>query len=428
MSSTATPPLEQPAARRRARASIALVFAVHGAVSGSFVTRIPWIQDRLDLSPGQLGLALVMPAIGSSLAMPLAGRITHRHGGRAAVRGLLSLWCLALALPALAPSLPVLCAALLLYGATAGMADVAMNAQGVEIEQRLGRSIMSGLHGMWSAGGLLASAFGILAAHLALDARLQLAVTALALLALAQPVCRGLPDLRAAAGAEAPPRFALPPRSSLVIGLVGFCAVFAEGASMDWSGVYLRDVTGASATLAAASYTAFSLTMAVSRLAGDAVIRRLGAVRTTRLGGAVATAGGLLVVAADRPALAIPGFALLGVGIAVTVPLAFAAAGRIGSNPSQAIAGVATVTYTSGLIAPAVIGALAQATSLTVSFGLVTALALALLLSAGALRRAEQHADGPGSAHAPADRSRPATTATDPAPEESTTGGNLTVR
>ncbi|ARF81525.1 MFS transporter [Kitasatospora aureofaciens] len=385
-----TPQTPEPLADpRRSRLSIALVFGVHGAVSGTFVTRIPWIQDRLDLSPGQLGLALVMPAIGSSLAMPLAGRFVHRHGGRAAVRGLISLWCLALALPALAPSLPALCAVLLVYGATAGTADVAMNAQGVEIERCLGRSIMSGLHGMWSAGGLLASGFGILAAHLDLDARLQLAVTALVLLALAQPVCRSLPDFRAPEAAEEPPHFALPPRSSLVIGLVGFCAVFAEGASMDWSGVYLKTVTGASATLAAASYTAFSLTMAVSRLAGDAVIRRLGAVRATRLGGATATLGGVLVVAADHPALAIPGFALIGVGIAVIVPLAFAAAGRIGSNPSQAIAGVATVTYTSGLVAPAVIGALAQATSLTVSFGLVTLLAFALLLSAGALRRAE---------------------------------------
>ncbi|WP_371515773.1 MFS transporter [Kitasatospora sp. NBC_01300] len=400
--STTAHSLEPLASPRRARAGIALVFGVHGAVSGSFVTRIPWIQDRLDLSPGQLGLALVMPAIGSSLAMPLAGRFVHRYGGRAAVRGLISLWCLALALPALAPSLPVLCVALLAYGASAGMADVAMNAQGVEIEQRLGRSIMSGLHGMWSAGGLLASGFGILAAHLDLDARLQLAVTALVLLVLAQPVCRNLPDLRAPEGAEEPPRFALPPRSSLVIGLVGFCAVFAEGASMDWSGVYLRDVTGASATIAAASYTAFSLTMAVSRLCGDAVVRRLGAVRTTRLGGAVATVGGLLVVAADSPALAIPGFALIGIGIAVTVPLAFAAAGRIGSNPSQAIAGVATVTYTSGLVAPAIIGALAQATSLTVSFGLVTALAFALLLSAGALRRAERNSPGSGAEDAAA--------------------------
>ncbi|MER5352737.1 MFS transporter [Kitasatospora sp. NPDC002551] len=394
---TAAPPFGGRRAARRAHAAVALVFAVHGAVGGTFVSRIPWIKDHLHLSPGQLGLALVMPAVGSSLAMPLAGRFVHRYGGRAAVRGLLSLCCLAFALPLFAPSLPVLCLALLAYGATAGMSDVAMNAQGVEIEQRLGRSVMSGLHGMWSAGGLVAAGVAILAAHQDLDPRVQVAVTAAVLVALAQFVCGALPDLRAPEQAEEPPRFALPPRSSLVIGLVGFCAVFAEGASMDWSGVYLRDVTGASPTVAAAAYTAFSLTMAVSRLAGDAAIRRLGAVRAARLSGAIATTGGLLVVCADRPSVAIPGFALIGIGVAVVVPLAFAAAGRIGSNPSQAIAGVATVTYTSGLIAPAIIGGLAQATSLTASFGVVTALSVALLLSAGALRRAEERSpDGAG--------------------------------
>ncbi|GAA1400792.1 MFS transporter [Kitasatospora putterlickiae] len=388
----AEPPFGGAGAARRARVAVSLVFAVHGAIAGTFVSRIPWVKDHLGLSAGQLGLALVMPAIGSSLAMPLAGRLVHRFGGRAAVAGLLSLCCVAFSLPALAPSLPVLCLFLLCFGATAGMSDVAMNAQGVEIEQRLGRSIMSGLHGMWSAGSLVAAGVGILAAHQDFDPRVQIGVTAFVLLALTQPACRALPDLRAPEQAEAPPRFALPPRSSLVIGLVGFCAVFAEGASMDWSGVYLRDVTGASPTVAAAAYTAFSLTMAVSRLAGDAAIRRLGAVRAARLSGAIATTGGLLVVAADRPALAIPGFALIGVGVAVVVPLAFAAAGRIGDNPSQAIAGVATVTYTSGLVAPAIVGGLAQATSLTVSFGVVAALSAALLLSAGALRRAEQHA------------------------------------
>ncbi|WP_380283297.1 MFS transporter [Kitasatospora purpeofusca] len=387
----AGPPFGGAGSARRARVAVALVFAVHGAVGGTFVSRIPWIQDHLGLSPGQLGLALVMPAIGSSLAMPLAGRVVHRYGGRAAVAGLMALCCLGLPLPVLAPSLPVLCLVLLAYGATAGMSDVVMNAQGVEIEQRLGRSIMSSLHGMWSAGGLVAAGVAILAAHQGFDPRVQIGVTAFALLALAQLACGALPDRRAPEQSEAPPRFALPPRSSLVIGLVGFCAVFAEGASMDWSGVYLRDVTGASPTVAAAAYTAFSLTMAVSRLAGDAAIRRLGAVRAARLSGAIATAGGLLVVAADRPALAIPGFALIGVGVAVVVPLAFAAAGRIGSNPSQAIAGVATVTYTSGLIAPAIVGGLAQATSLTASFGVVTALSAALMLSAGALRRAEEH-------------------------------------
>ncbi|MFD8478373.1 MFS transporter [Kitasatospora sp. NPDC059673] len=372
---------------RRARLSVALVFAVHGAVTGTFVTRIPWIKDQLDLSPGQLGLALVFPAVGASLAMPLAGSIVHRFGARAALRGLLSLWCLSLALPALSPHLVVLCLSLFLYGATSGMSDVAMNAQGVEVEKRLGRSIMSGLHGMWSLGGLVASGFGVLAAHRQVDARIQYAVTALVLVLLAQVVSRGVLDVRPTADEEAPPRFALPPKEALVICLVGFCAVFAEGASMDWSGVYLRDITGASASIAAACFTAFAATMAAARLAGDAVIRRLGPVRTVQVSGVVAGVGGLLVVLAHSPYLAIPGFALIGIGIAVVVPLAFAAAGRAGSNPSQSIAGVATITYTSGLVAPAVVGGIAQASSLTVSFLVVTLLAAALIPSAAAMRQ-----------------------------------------
>ncbi|MGQ4442992.1 MFS transporter, partial [Streptomyces violaceoruber] len=137
---------------RHARYAVAAVFAVHGSVTGSFATRVPWIQDHAGVSAGQLGLALAFPALGASLAMPLAGRVTHRFGARAALRGLLALWTLALALPSLAPNLLTLCLALFVYGATAGMSDVAMNALGVEIETRLDKSIMSGLHGMWSTG------------------------------------------------------------------------------------------------------------------------------------------------------------------------------------------------------------------------------------------------------------------------------------
>ncbi|MER5635623.1 MFS transporter [Kitasatospora sp. NPDC002227] len=370
----------------RARIAVSLVFAVHGSVTGSFVTRIPWIQHHLHLSPAQLGFALLCPAVGASVAMPLAGRVVHRYGSRLAVRGLLTLWCLSLALPALAPNLPALMAGLLGYGAVAGMADVAMNAQGVEIEQRLGRSIMSGLHGMWSVGVLVASGFGVLAANQQFEPRLQLGLTALVLAGLAQLVCGGLLDICPAAGTEAPPRFALPPRSALAVGLVGFCGVFAEGASLDWSGVYLRDVTGASAGIAAACSSAFAATMTIARLTGDLVIRRFGPVTTLRIGGIVATLGSALVAAADTPYLAIPGFALIGVGIATVVPLAFAAAGHSGPNPSQSIAGVATITYISGLVAPAAIGGIAQLSSLTVSFCVVTALAACLVLGATALR------------------------------------------
>ncbi|MGW6143199.1 MFS transporter [Streptomyces sp. NPDC055144] len=375
---------------KRARYAVATVFCVHGAVTGSFATRVPWIQDHAGVSAGQLGIALAFPALGASVAMPLAGWVSHRFGARTALRGLLALWTLALILPSLAPNLVVLCVALFAYGASAGMSDVAMNALGVEVENRLDRSIMSSLHGMWSVGALIGSAAGTLAAHLGSDARLHHLLAAATLTVVGFIACGGVLDLRPAEDEEPPPRFALPPRSALLIGAVGFCAVFAEGASLDWSAVYLRDVLDTSAGLAAACTTAFTLTMAVARLAGDRIVDRFGAVRTVRVGGVGAALGGLLVVVAPNPAVAMAGFGLMGLGIAVVVPLAFAAAGRSGPNPSQAIAGVATITYTSGLIAPSAIGTVADATSLVVSFGLVTFLACGLAVFAGVLRTGDR--------------------------------------
>ncbi|CAM5340099.1 MFS transporter [Streptomyces pseudogriseolus] len=375
---------------RRARYAVGAVFAVHGAVTGSFATRVPWIQDHAGVSAGQLGLALAFPALGASLAMPLAGSISHRFGARTALRGLLALWTLALVLPSLAPNLLTLCLALFVYGATAGMSDVAMNALGVEVENRLDRSIMSGLHGMWSVGAVVGSAAGTLAAHLGADARLHHALAASVLTVVGFAACAWVLDLQPAEDEEPPPRFALPPRSALLIGAIGFCAVFAEGASLDWSAVYLRDQLETSAGLAAACTTGFTLTMAVARIAGDRVVDRYGAVRTVRASGAVALLGGLLIVFAGHPAVAMTGFALMGLGIAVVVPLCFAAAGRSGANPSLAIAGVATITYTSGLIAPSAIGMLAQATSLMVSFVLVTLLTCGIAGFAGVLRAGDR--------------------------------------
>ncbi|MGW0835160.1 MFS transporter [Streptomyces prunicolor] len=375
---------------KRARYAVAAVFAVHGAVTGSFATRVPWIQEHAHVAAGWLGFALAFGAFGASCSMPLAGWITHRFGSRTALRGLIALWTMSLILPSLAPNLVTLCLAMFTYGASAGMADVAMNALGVEIEGLLGKSILSGLHGMWSAGALIGSAGGTLAAHLGSDARVHHLIAAAVLTVLGVTACHWVLDIPPGEKEEAPPRFTLPPKSALLIGAVGFCAVFAEGASLDWSAVFLKDQLGTSAGLAAASTTGFMLTMAVARLVGDGVVNRFGSVRTVRAGGVLSVFGGLLIVLAENPALTMVGFALLGLGIAVVVPLCFAAAGRSGPNPSQAIAGVATITYTSGLVAPSLIGGVAQATSLVVSFCLVTVLAGGLVVFAGVLRAGDR--------------------------------------
>ncbi len=369
---------------RRARGRISAVFAIHGAVFGTLATRIPWLAEHVHAGSGSLGVALIAPAVGALIAMPMAARLVQRYRSTPVLRTLLIAWCLSLVPPALAPNVTLLFGTLLIHGAAAGMADVAMNAQGVVVEQRYGRSVMSGLHGLWSAGGLAASAAGALAAHADVDGRTHFAVAAAGLSVLAWFACSGLLEARRS-GAETP-LFARPSRSVLLIGLVAFCAVFVEGGSGDWSAVYLTTVTSAEPGVAATAFTAFALTMTAGRLAGDRVVRRLGPVRTVRTGGLVATAGGVLVLLAPAPPVAVAGFALLGLGVATVVPLGFAAAGRVGANPAAAIAGVATVAYGSGLAAPGIIGGVAQASSLTASFGIVTALCLGMVAGAGALR------------------------------------------
>ncbi|KAA2256715.1 MFS transporter [Solihabitans fulvus] len=376
----------------RARTAIAAVFAVHGAAYGSVAARIPWVQGHVQVGAGALGLALLAPAVGAMALMPFTGSIVHRFSGRTITRATLALWCIAIVLPALAPNLPVLCVAFLAYGASSGVSDVAMNAQGVVVEQRLGRPIMSALHGMWSVGALAGSGVGALAAHATIDARVHLTLVALVLVAAGSVACHWLLDTQAVRD-DRPPRFARPSRAVLAIGVIGFCATFAEGSSSNWCAVYLRDVAGAGPGIAAAAYTAFACTMAVGRLAGNLAIARLGAVRTVRLSGLIGTVGAVLVVFARTPVLGIVGFALLGIGVAVVVPLAFVAAASSGPHPGQAIAGVATLTYGAGLVAPAAIGGIADATSLSVSFALVAVLVIGVVFAAPALRPRTPFAD-----------------------------------
>jgi fucose permease len=291
-------------------------------------------------------------------------------------------------LPALPTTLPLLCVALLLFGATAGLADMAMNAEGVLVEERLGFSVMSGFHGFWSAGVIAGSAVSALATRAGVDARAQFAATAVVLTLAGVTASWQLLDEHRPEETDPPPAFALPTRHVLMIGLVGLCCVFAEGAGIDWSALYVRRELGGSASVAALAVSVFSIAMAGTRLVGDRAVRRVGPVRTVRLAGVIACTGAVAIVVAPDLAVGLLGFGLLGIGCAVVVPLVFAAAGRVGPHPARSIAGVAGVAYGGGLVAPGVIGGIASVSSLTVSFGVVAVLVALMALGAGILRPA----------------------------------------
>ena len=376
------------AAVRRARWAIAFVFLINGAVIGSWAPHIPLVKERLGLSPAVLGLALLGMALGALIAMPLTGAMVARFGSAAVTRTALLLSFPAFLLPVLAPSLPLLVLALILFGAANGVTDVAMNAHGVAVEVRYGRPVMSSYHGMFSLGGLIGAGLGSLALGLLPAGGHAVAVlvacggTALAVLPGLLP---GSADL-----GSGDPAFAMPRRTTIVLGLLCLLALMGEGAILDWSGIYLREDLAQPAAMAGRGYAAFSATMATGRVTGDALRARLGSVTLVRASAALAAGGLALAVALPYSGTALLGFALAGLGIANFVPVLFGAAGRLpGEPPATAIAAVATLGYTGFLAGPPFVGLVAEATSLATALGLV-ALACAV---PGLAARATRHAD-----------------------------------
>jgi predicted MFS family arabinose efflux permease len=357
------------------RAATFLVFAVNGAMIGSWVAHIPWLQDHLDVSKATIGLCLLCMAAGALVSMPLTGQLLDRRSSASVTRTAALLFCLMLPLPLLATSAPMLGAILFFFGAVNGAMDVSMNAHGVAVERELPKPIMSSLHGGWSVGGFFASGLAVVAGSAGVDPRLESLIVGVALWFFALAVTSRLGS--ASAHSEEGSGFALPSRAVLLIGLLCFLAMMTEGAIGDWSGIYLRHDLGASAAAAATGFTGFSLGMAIARLGGDVLNERLGAGPLLRGGmGLVAIAlGGVLLIGSAVPAVV--GFALCGLGIANAVPLLFSAAGRL-DPPGPSLAATFTVGYTGFIVGPPVIGFLADRIGLPETLALLVLSALAV--------------------------------------------------
>ena len=350
-------------------------FAVNGAMIGTWVGHIPWLQDHLGISKGTVGLCLLCMAAGALVSMPVTGQVLDRRASASVTRAAALVYCLMLPLPLLATSAPVLGALLFVFGAANGAMDVSMNAHGVAVERELGKPIMSSLHGGWSLGGFASSALVAVAGAAGVDPRVESLVAGVALWLGA--LWFGARLGSASAHSEEGAGFALPSRAVFLIGALCFLAMLTEGAVGDWSGIYLRHDLGAGAAAAATGFTGFSLGMAIARLGGDALNERLGSGRLLRGGMAlVATAmGGVLLV--DAPVPAVIGFALCGLGIANAVPLLFSAAGRL-EPPGPSLAATFTVGYTGFIAGPPAIGFLADRIGLPETLSLLVVAALAV--------------------------------------------------
>lgn len=357
----------------------------------NWVSRIPAIKDRLDLSAGVLGMVLLGIAVGVLTALSLAGGLVARFGSRKVTIAGAAALCLTLPSLALMPHPVALAVNLFLFGAAMSTMDVAMNTQGIEVERRSGKALMSSFHAAFSIGGFAGAAIGAGMAALDVTPLLHFAIIAAAFLALLRPATAHLiRDDDRPHGEKRPSVFQLPPRILWPLGAVAFCSSVGEGSMGDWSAVYLKDVVETSAGVAAFGYAAFSLTMTAGRLLGDRLATRFGPAALVQVGGVLAALGLLAAIVLPHPVMVLLGFAAVGAGLSIIVPLVFSAAGNVPDLPSGAgIAGVATIGYAGFLAGPPAIGLIADVSSLRVSMLLVALLAGFLIVGSRALHRAQ---------------------------------------
>ncbi len=357
------------------------LFAWFGVLMGSWVGRIPALRDGVQVSHGQLSFVLLMGGLGAVLSFPLSSRLMARCGGRRTMRisGLVLLSVL-LAIGA-APGVPLLMVAVLMLGLFASTYDVGMNAVAARQEATSGRSRMSMLHACACAGGLAGVMLGSAMAALQVSPLRHFALLALPFALLLLWGTRLLPD----DGGERIPKksFVLPRGGLATLGALGLLGAIAEGSIADWAGIFMKDHFGASDGMAPLSLAAFSTMMLLARLAGDGLKGRYGA-RALVGGGALLAASGLFgAVFAPSPLIALAGFAVAGLGLALVFPFVFSAAGREGT---VALAGVATMAYSGSLMGPPLLGAIAHGIGLQAAIGFVGVLALAIALVASRTR------------------------------------------
>lgn len=369
--------------------AVAAMFILNGALFGIWASRIPAVRDRLELSHEQLGYGLLFMAAGAVCSFPVTGRLVDRFGAVAITRIIAVLYTLSLIFLGLADGFWTLAAFLFIFGAFHGSMDVAMNAWAAEVEQAYDKPVMSSFHAMWSLGAGLGALSGYAAVQVGWSVLLHflLAGGVVVGLALALSWVRWVSKR---SGSSQGAVFALPSGALILVGFTALCGALGEGAVADWSAIYLRDMTGAAESVAALGYAVFSVAMVAVRLAGAMAITRFGPVATARFGGFCAALGVFAVVSAMTSSPALAGFALMGVGYAVIMPLAFSrAANDPHVPPGQAIASVATLGYGGLLIGPPLIGFLAELLGLRLAFAVLLPLAILIMFLAGALRRAD---------------------------------------
>ena len=372
--------------RRHYRIAVSALFFLSGLCFSSWASRIPSIQHDLQLSEAGLGAVLLSLPLGLMMSLPLAGYLVARFGSRIIVISSAIFYACTLPFIGFAQQSWQLMAVLFMFGLGGNMLNIAMNTQAVGVEAIYNRSIMASMHGIWSLAGFTGAAIGtfMISQHIQPPYHF-LAISAVALLII---VCAWSYTLAADTNTRIDqPIFVKPDKSLLNLGIIAFCCMICEGTMFDWSGVYFQNVVKAKAAWIGAGYTAFMSTMAAGRFIADWLVTRFGIKKILQTSGVVIATGLSVAVIFPYITTSIVGFILVGAGVSSVVPLVYSAAGKSKKvSPGVALAAVSTIGYLGFLLGPPMIGFIAQASSLRVSFVVIALLGLTTTVVASRTR------------------------------------------
>jgi len=366
---------------------VRLVFLMEAVVIGAWLPRIPDIKLALDLGAGELGLALTGMPAGSLIGFMVAPRFAAVLGLRRACMFAGALFALSFMPLAFAGSGVLLFAVLALCGLTVALVEVAMNSKAGEVEAVTGKRVMSQCHGFWSIGAVVGALLGGAIAQAGISPAMQFLVLNPVLAAVAFGVAVAMsPDAtltgESTVGFIVLPPLALVPLCLLPVGIMGL-----EGAVIDWSAIFVREVLEGEPIAAASAFAAFSTMMAIMRLTGDALAERFGARRVV-LAAALAAAGGvaLFAVSPNLPVLLIAA-TMMGAGCGPVYPLAMSAAAAAPGRSAEAnVAAMSFIAFAVFLAGPPLMGGLTELFDLRTAFAILVPAALASAALSGTLK------------------------------------------
>lgn len=365
-----------------------LVFFLQPVAFGSWLPRIPEVQQALGLGPAGLAVALLGLPCGTLLTLPFAGPLVGKIGPRMAILAGFVLYSVATSLPAFAMNPAMLFVALMLAGSTISFVELGLNVQADAVEKATGSVIMTTSHGFWSVGIMVGSLIGSALAGFGLEAKWAIPLVAVAVLPIALLASNALPIFapEAPKGAAQRSVWAFPSWALLGICCFVFGITMTEGAMADWSAIFLRDALGAENGIVGLGYSVFAMMVAAGRFGGDTLKRRFGAVNTARICGTLAVAGAALLFVAPNTAIALVGFAIIGLGVSVGFPLAVTAAASLTDRAASAnVAILSFVALLGFLVGPPIIGFVAEHFDMRLGVACLVPVLLVSLLLTGRL-------------------------------------------